>query len=81
MCWDNRDAYFKCLDSAGVLKPGDEGGACASEKVAYEKNCVKSWVRCSSQVSLTQSRRSIHRSNTLINDAYWLNNRREFCSS
>lgn len=44
LCWDNRDTYFKCLDNAGVLKPGDEGKACASEKVAYEKNCAKSWI-------------------------------------
>lgn len=43
-CWDNRDTYFKCLDNAGILKPGDEGKACASEKVAYGKNCAKSWV-------------------------------------
>jgi cytochrome c oxidase assembly factor 6 len=45
-CWDNRDAYFKCLDNTRVLKPGDEGKACASEKAAYETNCAKSWVRC-----------------------------------
>ena len=43
-CWDNRDAYFACLDNARVLKPGDEGKSCAAEKVAYEKNCAKSWV-------------------------------------
>ncbi|KAF9790414.1 cytochrome oxidase c subunit VIb-domain-containing protein [Thelephora terrestris] len=43
-CWDGRDAYFKCLDNVGVLKPGDEGKACSSEKVAYEKSCVKSWI-------------------------------------
>ncbi|KAF9648957.1 hypothetical protein BDM02DRAFT_3095502 [Thelephora ganbajun] len=43
-CWDRRDAYFACLDNAHVLKPGDEGKACATEKAAYEKNCAKSWI-------------------------------------
>lgn len=56
LCWENRDAYFKCLDNASVLKPGDEGKACSSEKVAYEKNCAKSWVRCASRVLLWQPR-------------------------
>lgn len=45
-CWDSRDAYFKCLDNARILKPGDEDKTCASENVAYEKNCAKSWVCC-----------------------------------
>ena len=44
-CWDSRDAYFACLDARGVVKPGDEGTACAAEKKPYEKNCAKSWVR------------------------------------
>lgn len=49
-CWDNRDAYFGCLDNSHVLKPGDEGKACATEKAAYEKSCAKSWV-CFAPVS------------------------------
>ena len=44
-CWDSRDAYFSCLDNAGVLKPGEEGKACQSQKTGYEQNCAKSWVR------------------------------------
>lgn len=52
-CWDSRDVYFKCLDNAGILKPGDEGKTtCASEKVAYGKNCAKSWVCCFPQAFL-----------------------------
>ncbi|PSS34011.1 hypothetical protein PHLCEN_2v1915 [Hermanssonia centrifuga] len=43
-CWDNRDAYFACLDAAGIVKPGDEDNACAASKVAYEGNCAKSWI-------------------------------------
>ncbi|KAI0346257.1 hypothetical protein BDW22DRAFT_1324092 [Trametopsis cervina] len=43
-CWDSRDAYFACLDGAGVVKAGDEGTACTASKVQYEKNCAKSWV-------------------------------------
>ncbi len=46
-CWDNRDAYFACLDAAGIVKPGDEGNACVAPKAAYEVNCAKSWVCCS----------------------------------
>ncbi|KAI0328262.1 hypothetical protein GY45DRAFT_1326519 [Cubamyces sp. BRFM 1775] len=43
-CWDSRDAYFACLDSANVVKPGDEGNACAESKKVYEQNCAKSWI-------------------------------------
>jgi len=55
-CWDNRDTYFACLDNNNVLKPGDEGKVCATEKVAYEKSCAKSWVRRFLQTSLRTSR-------------------------
>ena len=55
-CWDNRDAYFTCLDNSHVLKPGDEVKACAAEKAAYEKSCAKSWVRCFLLPSLRKSR-------------------------
>ena len=55
-CWDNRDAYFACLDNANVLKPGDEGKACTTEKAAYEMSCAKSWVRCFPLAFLRQSR-------------------------
>ncbi|KAJ3729943.1 cytochrome oxidase c subunit VIb-domain-containing protein [Lentinula guzmanii] len=48
-CWEARDQYFTCLDSIGVLKPGDElksagEGACSKENKAYEQNCAKSWI-------------------------------------
>ncbi|KAI0076000.1 hypothetical protein K474DRAFT_1598850 [Panus rudis PR-1116 ss-1] len=43
-CWDSRDAYFACLDKAGVVKPGDEGKACDAPKSGYEQNCAKSWI-------------------------------------
>jgi len=55
-CWDNRDTYFACLDNNRVLKPGDEGKVCATEKAAYEKSCVKSWVCSFLQTSLRNSR-------------------------
>ncbi|KAG9077201.1 hypothetical protein FS749_010936 [Ceratobasidium sp. UAMH 11750] len=43
-CWDSRDAYFGCLDRAGVVAPGREGGTCNAENKIYEKNCAASWV-------------------------------------
>ncbi|KAH8094531.1 cytochrome oxidase c subunit VIb-domain-containing protein [Cristinia sonorae] len=43
-CWESRDAYFACLDSAGVVKPGTEGSTCSAQQVVYEQNCAKSWV-------------------------------------
>ena len=43
-CWETRDAYFSCLDRAGVVKAGEEGTACAAELKSYEKNCAKSWI-------------------------------------
>lgn len=45
-CWDSRDAYFACLDTANVIKPGDEGKTCDASKGKYEKDCARSWVRC-----------------------------------
>jgi cytochrome c oxidase assembly factor 6 len=43
-CWEARDAYFSCLDRAGVVKAGDEGVACSSALKVYEKDCARSWV-------------------------------------
>ncbi|KAL5504088.1 hypothetical protein ACEPAH_8161 [Sanghuangporus vaninii] len=44
-CWESRDAYFACLDAAGVIKPGDGApGMCAKELKVYEGSCAKSWV-------------------------------------
>jgi cytochrome c oxidase assembly factor 6 len=43
-CWETRDAYFACLDLAGVVKAGEEGNACTEYKKQYETNCAKSWV-------------------------------------
>jgi hypothetical protein len=42
-CWESRDVYFACLDSAGILEAGKEGNACAKEKSQYEAGCAKSW--------------------------------------
>ena len=47
-CWESRDLYFACLDSAGVLEAGKEGNACAKEKSQYEAGCAKSWASPSS---------------------------------
>ncbi|KAI9067696.1 hypothetical protein FKP32DRAFT_1664096 [Trametes sanguinea] len=43
-CWNSRDAYFACLDANNIVKPGDEGSACAEAKKKYEQNCAKSWI-------------------------------------
>ncbi|OSC96320.1 hypothetical protein PYCCODRAFT_1379416 [Trametes coccinea BRFM310] len=43
-CWDSRDAYFACLDANNIVKPGDEGNACAETKKKYEQSCAKSWI-------------------------------------
>ncbi|TCD66118.1 hypothetical protein EIP91_001727 [Steccherinum ochraceum] len=43
-CWESRDAYFACLDAAGVVNPGTEGTSCAAPLKAYQQNCAKSWV-------------------------------------
>lgn len=43
-CWDARDAYFACLDQSGVVKAGEEKGACVAQESVYAKNCAKSWV-------------------------------------
>lgn len=46
-CWESRDAYFACLDAAGVVKAGEENNACSTQATHYEQNCAKSWVRYS----------------------------------
>ncbi|KAI0951546.1 hypothetical protein AcW1_008566 [Taiwanofungus camphoratus] len=43
-CWDSRDAYFACLDSVKVIKPGEEGDVCTTPKASYEQNCARSWI-------------------------------------
>ncbi|KAJ7584246.1 cytochrome oxidase c subunit VIb-domain-containing protein [Mycena floridula] len=44
-CWDARDAYFSCLDAAGVVRAGSEkDNACAAQSKAYSANCAKSWI-------------------------------------
>ncbi len=44
-CWEARDLYFNCLDRLNIIKAGDEGSACSKEKILYEGECAKSWVR------------------------------------
>lgn len=43
-CWEARDAYYSCLDSLGVVNPGEENGHCAKEVQAFGKACATSWV-------------------------------------
>ncbi|KAK0222884.1 cytochrome oxidase c subunit VIb-domain-containing protein [Armillaria nabsnona] len=45
-CYEFRDAYFACLDRAGVVKAGDEksSGSCLTEAKNYEKSCAQSWI-------------------------------------
>ncbi|TDL25838.1 hypothetical protein BD410DRAFT_784871 [Rickenella mellea] len=43
-CWESRDAYFSCLDAAGVLVPGQEDGRCSAQRKSYDLNCAKSWI-------------------------------------
>jgi len=51
-CWESRDQYFQCLDTAGILTAGEEGTACSRSKSQYEKNCAKSWVGISKTMLL-----------------------------
>ena len=45
-CWTARDAYFRCLDTAGVPVPGQEPkGVCSREQASYLADCQQSWVR------------------------------------
>ena len=74
-CWESRDAYFACLDGAKVVKPGEEGTACADVKKIYEQNCAKSWVCMPISpllLLLTRTTRLI----TSTRGGYWLNSSR-----
>jgi hypothetical protein len=53
-CWESRDAYFSCLDRAGVVKAGEEGVACSSELQGYKKDCARSWVCAAYSVELSR---------------------------
>ncbi|EJT45142.1 hypothetical protein A1Q2_05207 [Trichosporon asahii var. asahii CBS 8904] len=50
LCWENRDAYFACLDQNGIMQAddgelGDKAGVCKDFRKAYEGACGKSWRR------------------------------------
>lgn len=54
LCWENRDAYFACLDQNGIMQAddgelGDKAGVCKDFRKAYEGACGKSWVSPSLQ--------------------------------
>jgi hypothetical protein len=84
-CWEARDAYFSCLDTAEVVVPGTEGSKCASQRNTYEHNCAKSWVCLSIYLSIFFSQHVLiflHRipnlalrSTTSISVAYWRRSR------
>ncbi|KAF2087225.1 hypothetical protein K490DRAFT_42647 [Saccharata proteae CBS 121410] len=48
-CWEARDAYFACLDRAGIVDSvtnKDQAAAqCGPEGKAFESNCASSWVQ------------------------------------
>ncbi|KAL0633038.1 hypothetical protein Q9L58_008048 [Maublancomyces gigas] len=47
-CWEARDGFFQCLDRSNILDPIKEAPAahvsCGVQEVAFEKECVGSWV-------------------------------------
>ncbi|EJD06549.1 uncharacterized protein FOMMEDRAFT_17068, partial [Fomitiporia mediterranea MF3/22] len=69
--WEARDAYFACLGAAGIVKPGDEGKACATQLKAYEGACAKSWIEYFNQrrVLGEQQKESLAMANTQAEEA------------
>lgn len=45
-CWDARDSFFKCLDSNEIIDPTtiSTTSPCQSQKAAFKKDCVATWV-------------------------------------
>ncbi|QIX00993.1 hypothetical protein AMS68_006510 [Peltaster fructicola] len=47
-CWEGRDAFFACLDRAGIVDSVKEDGrarqACPKELAQFETACKDSWV-------------------------------------
>lgn len=47
-CWEARDAYFRCLDGAGIIDSLKEdkaaARACPSEGAVFERDCAAQWV-------------------------------------
>ncbi|KAL4430693.1 hypothetical protein ABPG75_005949 [Micractinium tetrahymenae] len=46
-CWQARDAYYKCVEDAGVTFTAETPPppACKAARAAYEAACKASWVR------------------------------------
>lgn len=48
-CYESRDIFFDCLDEHNILdankKDAESRAKCPKEVEAYERDCVKSWVR------------------------------------
>jgi hypothetical protein len=55
ICWNFRDAYWKCLDSNN-----DDKAMCITERSLYEKNCAKSWVSEYSKRSVSSYYRQVN---------------------
>jgi hypothetical protein len=47
-CWEGRDAFFRCLDSHGIIDSVKEDAksrkACGEELRTFERDCAGSWV-------------------------------------
>lgn len=47
-CWEARDGFFACLDANNIIDAIKEApkakSACGAQEVAFERDCVGSWV-------------------------------------
>ena len=59
-CWAARDAYFACLDGAGITDAvKDARGAaqaCGAEGAGFERDCAREWVSCTFSTDLLRRR-------------------------
>lgn len=48
LCWEARDAFFRCLDEHDIIDSVKQDGAarksCGKSLAVFERDCVDSWV-------------------------------------
>jgi cytochrome c oxidase assembly factor 6 len=54
LCYESRDAFFRCLDKNDILDANKEDEksrkVCPEEVTAYERDCARSWVSLSESI-------------------------------
>jgi cytochrome c oxidase assembly factor 6 len=57
LCWEARDNFFECLNRHNIIDSitdsAEAKAKCGPQEVAFEKDCVGSWVRVKKHLGWT----------------------------